>query len=123
MSSWLAESTRLSSARRGKARDCRVSPQRWLYWRQPSEPPFQDRCPMSPLPDHAEHVQERAEAADDATLAAELRLCMVSGVGPLMRRKLLERFGSAAGVFKAAPSELRDVDGVGPKLVREITAA
>jgi hypothetical protein len=42
---------------------------------------------MSPLPDHAEHVQERAEAADDATLAAELRLCMVSGVGPLMRKK------------------------------------
>jgi DNA processing protein len=78
---------------------------------------------MSPLPDHAEHVQERAEAADDATLAAELRLCMVSGVGPLMRKKLLERFGSAAGVFKAAPSELREVDGVGPKLVREITAA
>src|SRR6476469_3411448 len=78
---------------------------------------------MSPLPDHAEQVQERAAAADNTALAAELRLCMVSGVGPLMRKKLLERFGSAAGVFKAAPSELREVDGVGPKLAREITAA
>jgi len=58
-----------------------------------------------------------------ATLAAELRLCMVSGVGPRIRKQLLERFGSAAAVFRAAPSELREVDGVGKKLVQELTAA
>lgn len=57
------------------------------------------------------------------TLAAELRLCMVSGVGPRMRKMLLERFGSAANIFKAAPSEIREVDGVGPKLLRALTAA
>ena len=78
---------------------------------------------MSPLSDHAEHVQELGAAGDDATLAAELRLCMVSGVGPRMRKVLLERFGSAANIFKAAPSELREVDGVGPKLLRALIAA
>ncbi|MBC7856773.1 MAG: DNA-protecting protein DprA, partial [Pirellulaceae bacterium] len=69
-------------------------------------------------PDQVEHVQSDGEA-----LAAELRLCMVSGVGPRIRKALLERFGSAASVFQAAPSELREVDGVGPKLVRAIAAA
>lgn len=73
---------------------------------------------MSPPSD-----QQASVLNDEDTLAAELRLCMVSGVGPRIRKTLLERFGSAANIFKAAPSELREVDGVGPKLVRAITAA
>ena len=48
---------------------------------------------------------------------------MVSGVGPRIRKALLERFGPAANVFQAAPSELREVDGVGTKLLRALTAA
>ncbi|MBC7853030.1 MAG: DNA-protecting protein DprA [Pirellulaceae bacterium] len=68
--------------------------------------------------DQVEHVQREEE-----TLAAELRLCMVSGVGPRIRKALLERFGTAADVFRAAPSELREVDGVGPKLLRALVAA
>lgn len=60
---------------------------------------------------------------DDTELVAELRLCMVSGVGPLTRRRLLDRFGSAAKVFEAEPAALREVDGVGPKLLRALTAA
>ncbi len=73
---------------------------------------------MSPQPGHADH-----SSGDDETLSAELRLCMVSGVGPRIRKALLERFGSAANVFQAAPSELREVDGVGTKLLRALTAA
>ncbi|MCE9527131.1 MAG: DNA-processing protein DprA [Planctomycetales bacterium] len=73
---------------------------------------------MSHPSDQLEQVQH-----DDDALAAELRLCMVSGVGPRMRKTLLDRFGSAAKVFNAAPSELREVDGVGPKLLRALTAA
>ena len=73
---------------------------------------------MSPSSDQLTQVE-----SGDESLAAELRLCMVSGVGPRMRKTLLERFGSAVNVFKAAPSELRDVDGVGPKLLRALTAA
>lgn len=52
-----------------------------------------------------------------------LRLSLVQGVGPRIRQALLERFGSAAAVLSAAPSELGEVPGVGPKLTRSIVAA
>ena len=54
------------------------------------------------------------------TLEASVRLSLVAGVGPRTRQTLLEFFGSADEVFKAAPSDLRCVPGVGPKLVRAI---
>ena len=56
-------------------------------------------------------------------LAAELRLCLTPGVGPLLRKALLARFGSASAVFSAPPSALAEVDGVGPKLCRALSAA
>ena len=52
-----------------------------------------------------------------------LRLSMISGVGPRIRKSLLDRFGSARAVLAAAPSELQQVQGVGPKLVRKIAEA
>lgn len=66
------------------------------------------------------------ETGDEEQLLAELRLTLVAGVGPLMRQRLVERFGSAAGVFAAKSDELRAVDGVGPKLgkaLREMAAS
>jgi DNA processing protein len=56
-------------------------------------------------------------------LVDQLRLTMVEGVGPRIRRVLLDRFGSAGDVFAAAPSELKELPGVGTKLVRKITFA
>jgi len=56
-------------------------------------------------------------------LIAALRLALVSGVGPRTRRALLEKFGSAEAVLEAAPSDLRSVQGVGPKLTERIVAA
>lgn len=52
-----------------------------------------------------------------------LRLSLIPGVGPRTRQKLLERFGSPAAVLAARPSDLRDVEGVGPKLCEKIAAA
>ena len=52
-----------------------------------------------------------------------LRLSMISGVGPRVRMALMDRFGSARAVLNAAPNELRDVPGVGPKLMRKIAEA
>jgi DNA processing protein len=52
-----------------------------------------------------------------------LQLSLVEGVGPLLRKALLERFGSATAVLDAAPSDLRAVDGIGPKLTGRIAAA
>ena len=56
-------------------------------------------------------------------LVDTLRLSMISGVGPRIRKSLLERFGSARAVLAAAPGELQSVQGVGPKLVRKIVGA
>ncbi len=56
-------------------------------------------------------------------LADALLLSLVSGVGPKTRQALLERFGAPAAVLAAAPSELRSVSGVGPKLASAIVRA
>ncbi len=60
---------------------------------------------------------------DDDSLTAAVRLALVPGVGPKTHRLLLECFGSAELVLAAAPSLLRQVPGVGPKLVGKIVAA
>ncbi|HEX3999424.1 MAG TPA: DNA-processing protein DprA [Pirellulales bacterium] len=56
-------------------------------------------------------------------LLAALRLSLVAGVGPRHWQTLVERFGSPDAVLAAAPSELRSVSGIGPKLGRAISAA
>jgi DNA processing protein len=63
-----------------------------------------------------------SEPEQDA-LTDALRLCLISGVGPRIRKALLEIFGTARAVLAAAPSELRTVYGVGPKLVHKIAGA
>jgi DNA processing protein len=57
---------------------------------------------------------------DDAALLEALRLTLVDGVGPIIRHALLERFGSPGAVFRAAPSELREVPGIGPKILKAL---
>lgn len=54
---------------------------------------------------------------------AEARLASVRGVGPLTRQRLVEAFGSADGVFRAATRDLAAVRGVGPKTAAAIGAA
>src|SRR3569623_1744223 len=61
------------------------------------------------------------DSADD--LADTLLLSLVSGVGPMLRRALLERFGSPTAALDAAPSELRSVPGIGPKLTSALVRA
>ncbi len=56
-------------------------------------------------------------------LLASLRLSLIAGVGPRTRRALLERFGTSSAVLAAAPSDLREVYGVGPKLVEKIISS
>ncbi len=61
------------------------------------------------------------EALDaHARLRDTLLLSLVSGVGPRSWRALLDHFGSASAVLAAAPSVLREVKGVGPKLAAAI---
>ena len=67
-------------------------------------------------------VADGVESTRDA-LEANVRLSLVPGVGPRTRKSLLECLGSAEAVFETAPNILRQVPGVGPKLVRAISAA
>jgi excinuclease ABC subunit C len=52
------------------------------------------------------------------TITSEL--LSIPGVGPAKRRRLLERFGSLAGVRSASPAELASVPGFSPRLAERI---
>lgn len=56
-------------------------------------------------------------------VADSLRLSLVPGVGPRLRKALLDEFGTAAAVLSAAPSDLRRVQGIGAELTRRIAVA
>lgn len=62
----------------------------------------------------AESVTDQSELLD------LLQLIMVSGIGPRLRRTLLDRFGTASGVFAASSAELLSVEGIGQKLLMQI---
>jgi predicted Rossmann fold nucleotide-binding protein DprA/Smf involved in DNA uptake len=62
-------------------------------------------------------------AERSAALVHALRLTLVPGVGPLLRQRLLAHFGSAEAALAAAPSQLRDVPGIGAKLAQSISKA
>ncbi len=56
-------------------------------------------------------------------LVAAVQVSLLDGVGPRLRKVLLERFGTPAGILAAAPSDLRSTPGIGPKLVQKIVAS
>jgi len=60
---------------------------------------------------------------DEQLLIDAIRLSLVDGVGPIARQSLVTRFGSPSAVFQAAPSELRDVEGIGPKTLSSLLKA
>lgn len=62
-------------------------------------------------------------AEPDSALLALLRLSLVEGIGPRLSQALLERFTTAEAVFEASEYELREVDGIGPKLAAAIRRA
>ena len=61
--------------------------------------------------------------AHDEELASQLRLTLVSGVGPRLRKALLARFQTASNVFSAAPADLREVPRVSAEIARRIAVA
>lgn len=66
---------------------------------------------MDPLDDHSAEIE------------SSLRLSLVAGVGPRIRRDLLNHFGTAAKVLAATPGEWRQVPGIGQKLARALFEA
>jgi DNA processing protein len=51
-----------------------------------------------------------------------LALHLVPGLGPRLTTALLERFGSAGAVLRAAPDQLREVPHIGPRLTAALRA-
>ena len=66
---------------------------------------------------------DSSEKTFSPEVVAAVRLAMVSGVGPLLRQQLLEHFGTPDAILSAAPSDLYNVRGIGPKLAKRIAAA
>lgn len=64
-----------------------------------------------------------AAPAESDFLTAALRLSLVPGVGPRLRKALLEHFSSPQAVLAAPPSELRRISGIGSKLSQVIARA
>jgi DNA processing protein len=64
-----------------------------------------------------------SKPALDTDIHDWLCLSLISGVGPRTLKLLLQRFGQPTAVLDAAPSDLREVPGVGPKLSRAIALA
>ena len=73
-------------------------------------------------PQDGDSADESVEVAADDLVDA-VRLSLISGVGPRLRKALLEEFGTAAAVLSAAPSDLRRVQGIGAELTRRIAVA
>ncbi len=51
-----------------------------------------------------------------------LALIKVPGVGPVLRRRLLDHFGSPQAIFEAKEEELRAVEGISSRVMRAIKA-
>jgi DNA processing protein len=62
-------------------------------------------------------------STDREYLRPAVRLSLVPGVGPRIRRALLDAFETPEAVLAAAPSDLRRVPGVGAKLCQAIAKA
>ncbi|HUY36684.1 MAG TPA: DNA-processing protein DprA [Pirellulales bacterium] len=69
------------------------------------------------------HDEATADPPSDNDLSDTLLLSLVPGVGPRLQRALLDRFGTPTSVLNAAPSELRGVERIGPKVAAAIIAA
>ncbi|RWU04847.1 DNA-processing protein DprA [Pedobacter chitinilyticus] len=50
----------------------------------------------------------------------QIALTLIEGVGPLIAKKLLQHFGSAAQVFNANQKQLLQIDGIGKKTAEAI---
>ncbi len=54
-------------------------------------------------------------------LDAQLKLALVSGIGPRLWQRLHDAFGDASCIINATNKQLQRVEGIGPKLADQIT--
>lgn len=74
---------------------------------------------------HHEHglgydVPLRASRPKDSSMAAQFLIEGLPGCGPTTSIKLLNHFKSPSAIFRATDAQLREVPGIGPKMVGRI---
>jgi len=52
-----------------------------------------------------------------------IALTMVPAIGPISARKLLEKVGSARGIFQETSENLLNIEGIGPRMVTSLQSA
>lgn len=62
-------------------------------------------------------------AIDEATLVAHLRLASQTGIGPRIRARLLEYFGSPQAVFDASAADLSRIEKLGARAAESILSS
>jgi excinuclease ABC subunit C len=92
----------------------------------PGKPPFRldEKSPvlyyLQRMRDEAHRFAIGAHRGKRSANIAKNPLDEIGGIGPARKRALLDRFGSARGVSRAALAELETVDGVNTELARRI---
>ncbi|MCL2349032.1 MAG: DNA-processing protein DprA [Planctomycetaceae bacterium] len=56
-------------------------------------------------------------------LIPEIMLSMVGGVGSMLTQRLIDRFGDAKSILAAPLDQLQAVEGIGPKIAKNISVA
>ncbi|MFC7473414.1 excinuclease ABC subunit UvrC [Dankookia sp. GCM10030260] len=96
------------------------------WFHQPGKPPFQlpPRDPvlyyLQRLRDEAHRFAITTHRAGRSKSLIKSELDEIPGVGPALKRRLLNHFGSARGVRNAALDDLANTPGVGPSVARKI---
>ncbi|MBY0569312.1 MAG: excinuclease ABC subunit UvrC [Hyphomonadaceae bacterium] len=92
----------------------------------PGKPPFRldEKSPvlyyLQRMRDEAHRFAIGAHRGKRSANIAKNPLDEIGGIGPARKRALLDRFGSARGVSRAALAELETVDGVNTELAKRI---
>jgi excinuclease ABC subunit C len=92
----------------------------------PGKPPFRldEKSPvlyyLQRLRDEAHRFAIGAHRGKRSAGIAKNPLDEIGGIGPARKRALLDRFGSARGVSRAALAELEGVEGVSKELAKRI---
>ncbi|MFZ4406102.1 MAG: excinuclease ABC subunit UvrC [Paracraurococcus sp.] len=96
------------------------------WFHQPGKPPFQlpPRDPvlyyLQRLRDEAHRFAITTHRAGRSKSLVKSELDEIPGVGPALKRRLLNHFGSARGVRNAALEDLANTPGVGPAVAKKI---
>lgn len=68
-------------------------------------------------------IQKDPLLARERHVLDRLRLASIPGLGPILRRRLIGRFGSASRVFQESTSSLESLHGVGHRLASAISTS